>query len=441
MTIAFEHDRLSQLLFAHDDQAALADVRLRLDGMAIVLTIDVGAARTTWGQAAAMAVAACGMRMFRGGIYLRSVPEIAVTIGAGIGQPLQRALEALGARRTGEPPAQALHVHIGVNGGFSDLHVAASGWTSIVSPKPFREVLVTSNAMAGTLAGAIAVSECFRRLALGAADAGRVLQQVNAWEPGSDFIQDGTIQRVPSALWILGCGNLGQATLFSLPLLPFADRAAVKIFLQDFDQSGPENLSTQLLTTYEWIGHRKAAMAARYLNSFGFDAFSIERRFSNGHGPLADEPRIALVGVDNPQARRAVASAGFDLVIDAGLGGTPAEIFDLSLYAFPGKQDANTIWDPTKDAGVGNEMPERYRRLVQEGVIDMCGATTIAGQAVGVPSTALAAAAIQLAQLCRALARGSYCDSVDLRTARTGDAQRSVFEAGLVLPVQSAGLA
>jgi len=438
MSIAFEHDRLSQLLFARDDQALLADVRLRLDGMAIVLTIDADAALTTWGQAAAMAVAACGMRMFRGGIYLRSVPVIAATIGGCTGQLLQRALEALGARQAGEPPAQAMRVHIGINGGASDLQVAASGWTSIVSPKPFKETLVTSNAIAGMLAGAIAVSECFRRLALGAADAGRIVQQVNAWEPGSNVIQEGTIQRLPSALWILGCGNLGQATLFSLPLLPFTDRAAVKIFLQDFDRSGPENLSTQLLTTYKWIGHRKAAAAAHYLTSFGFDAFSIERRFANGHGPLADEPRVALVGVDNPLARRAAASAGFDLVIDAGLGGTPAEIFDLSLYAFPGMRDAKAIWDPAKDAGVGRALPERYKRLVRDGVIDTCGATTIAGQQVGVPSTALAAAAIQIAQLCRALATGNYCDNVDLRTARTGDAQASVFESGVVLPVQTA---
>lgn len=52
--------------------------------------------------------------------------------------------------------------------------------------------------------------------------------------------------------------------------------------------------------------------------------------------------------------------------------------------------------------------------LVDHGRLQICGATMIAGQPVGVPSTAVAAAAIAVAQACRALAGSVYCDRVDL---------------------------
>ena len=43
----------------------------------------------------------------------------------------------------------------------------------------------------------------------------------------------------------------------------------------------------------------------------------------------------------------------------------------------------------------------------------------IAGQPVGIPSTAVAAAAIQAAQACRAIADSTYCDLVDVSLTDT----------------------
>jgi hypothetical protein len=433
MTIAFEHDRLAQLLFARSEQAPLADIRLRLDSMALVLSVDAAVVGTAWAQAAAMAIVASGDRMFRAGVFLADVPPTATILMPGCGQPLVRTLEGLGARRAGAPTARAFHLHIGH--GSADLHVGTAGWTATVSPKSITPGKPAGNVVSGVLAGAMAVSEAFRRGALGAGDAGRIAQQINAWAPGSTETVFVPIMRLPSALWLIGLGNLGQAQLFTLSLLPFADRSAVTLMLQDFDRSGPENLTTQILTRYGWIGHRKASMAAAYMHGQGFETFAVERRFAHGHGPAATEPRIALVGVDNPQARRLAATAGFDWVIDAGLGGTPAEIFDIAVHAFPGHLAPETIWPESADARPEIDVPARYTALVEAGVLDMCGATTIAGQAVGVPSTALAAAALQIAQLCRVLATGGYCDSIDLRLARTGSATSTqIPEASLALP-------
>jgi hypothetical protein len=273
----------------------------------------------------------------------------------------------------------------------------------------------------GTLAAAIAVAEAFRRLALRAPDACKVAQFVNAWQPGSTEQPDGAIVRLPAELWLLGAGNLGQALLFIISMLPFADRSAMTLFIQDDDRCGPENLATQVLTGYDWLGRRKAAAASVHMEMLGFNTFAIERRFAEEQGPGPREPRIALVGVDNENARLAAATAGFDLVIDTGLGGTPAQIFDLELHAFPGATLANEIWTGDMHERGDQKIPERYKKLAEAGVIDRCGMMTIAGQPVGVPATAIAAAALQLAQLCRALATNRYCDEITLRLAHCCD--------------------
>ncbi|MFA6116105.1 MAG: hypothetical protein WC729_19070 [Sphingomonas sp.] len=434
MTLSFKDDRLTQLLFANDERADVADERFRLDSIALVVTIDDAAVRTDWGQAAAMALAVCGSRMFRGGVFLRQIPEVPAQFGTRVGQPLRRALEDLGCRASGEAPKSALRLHIGHAGNGQDLHITARGWTASVTPKASALQPASSNVVVGVLAAAIAVGEAFRRLALRAPDACRVPQIVNAWQPGFIEEPEGAIARLPTALWLLGAGNLGQAILFLLSMLPFADRRAVTLFVQDNDRSGPENLSTQVLTSHSWLGRKKAAAASAHMEALGFTAYAIERRFTNRQGPSAGEPRIALVGVDNEEARLAAATAGFDLVLDSGLGGTPAQIFDLEFHAFPGATPAEKIWIGDKRQNSEKLVPERYRRLVELGVIDACGMTTVAGQAVGVPATALAAAALQVAQLCRALATNSYCDAIDLRLARCSDSAASLYEnAGLSL--------
>lgn len=437
MGTAFENDRLLQLLFARDD-VGVADARLRLDGMAVEVTIGAACAGEPWAQAAAATVAACGSRMFRGGVFVRGVPALPTLLLGWRGVPLHRVLVRLGARVAGAAPPGALRVHIGRGGpATADMHVVADGWEAVASPVPVDDPGRGSNPLTGVAAAAIALSEAFRRLALRDPRAGRRRQGLNLWEPGSAHSPaSGGLTRVPSALWLVGAGNLGQATMFALSMLPFSDPADVTLFIQDFERSGPENIDTQVMTDPSWLGRRKAAAAAERMAALGFETFAIERAFWPGHGPAASEPRVALVGVDNLDARRAVAGAGFDLVVDAGLGGTPAEIFDLAIRSFPNAAAPEAVWPPERPVGPG-EVPDRYRSLVSAGLVDECGAMTIAGRQVGVPCTALVAAALQLAQLCRALATGSCCAEIDVRTAHCAGASATASNAaGLgVLPM------
>ena len=197
----------------------------------------------------------------------------------------------------------------------------------------------------------------------------------------------------------------------------------------------------QLLTRFSWIGRKKARAAATWAEARGFRTIVTERRFSTSSRRSRDEPGLALVGVDNLETRRAAAAvdAGFDLVIDGGLGAKSSEVFDIRIHSFPGCRDPKAAWPsppPAKERPIGAALS----RLVEEGRLDMCGAMTIARQPVGIPSTAVAAAAIQVAQACRAIAESAYCDLVDVGladTKRTTAHEGTLSRAG-VLPFAEA---
>jgi hypothetical protein len=73
-------------------------------------------------------------------------------------------------------------------------------------------------------------------------------------------------------------------------------------------------------------------------------------------------------------------------------------------------------------------------KAVADGRIDRCGALTVAGKSVGVPCTALAAAALQIGQVIRAIATGRCCDLVDASLSIANDAVFKVMESDLPRP-------
>jgi hypothetical protein len=121
------------------------------------------------------------------------------------------------------------------------------------------------------------------------------------------------------------------------------------------------------------------------------------------------------------------------LVIDAGLGASAGEIFDIRLHCFPGFRSAGEAW-PDIQAKVPDEedLPPELAELVADGRLDDCGAVTIAGKAVGVPSTAIVAAVFQIAQVCRAINNGKYSDLIDVSLRNT--ARATSHEAHLERP-------
>jgi hypothetical protein len=100
-------------------------------------------------------------------------------------------------------------------------------------------------------------------------------------------------------------------------------------------------------------------------------------------------------------------------VLDAGLGATASEIFDIRVHGFPGTRSPAQAW-PEPYISPEAPLDASLQELVDAGRIDRCGALTIAGRSLGVPSTAVAAAAIQVAQACRAVHDGGFFDLADV---------------------------
>lgn len=419
------NDRGVQLVMAADAGLDLDAARLRLERATLVLDIDDEAGAAA--HALALAAARCALKMFRGGVFLRHGGDGPRLVGFDPPGPLKRVLVQWGVKLT-QAPAHALRLRIGarVAAESADLYAWTDGWTARIAPTPPKETSLAGNAVSGVLAGAMAVAELFRRAVLDDVLALRAPRALSAWGPG-DAPADAAISKLPQALWLLGLGNLGQASAFTLGLLPWRDTGEVSLLLQDGDRVGPENLMVQLLTDHSWIRQKKARALAAWFEARGFVATIEERRYRAGMKPEEGEPRLMLAGVDNLTARRAAAVAGFDLVLDAGLGATGAEAFDLRLHAFPGSISVEQAW-PDLQQTAPTALRENLEKLVSQGRIDMCGAQTIAGKAVGVPVTALAAAALQIGQLCRALATGRCAEKVDVSLADVSRAHWRMME-------------
>lgn len=341
MKLAIEDDRLAHLLMSGDGRGGYDDVRRRLDRAALVLTSDVTAA-LPWGQAALLTAAECGVRMFPGGVYLAGGFEEPTLVGQFPRWPLRRHLELAGCR-TAVAPNHAITLHVGSDrspvGGA--VRCWAEGWTGVCSPHAPTEPMRDANEIGGVLAGALGIGEVFRSAVLGDILACRRTSRLSALSPGGDGPDEIDLDNLPAAYWLLGLGNLGQALLWTIGLLPYPHPNSVSLFLQDADVSEVGNLAIQILTKPNWIDRKKARNAANWAEDRGFRTTIIESRFVSGMKRSASEPALAVIGVDNLATRRAAAECNFDLVLDAGLGASSVEVFDIRVHGFPGRVPRN----------------------------------------------------------------------------------------------------
>ncbi|WP_338693230.1 hypothetical protein V5279_43435 [Bradyrhizobium sp. 26S5] len=434
MNPSIEDDRLAHLLMRGEAHAGYDEARRRLDRAALLLTTDANAS-PPWIQAALLTAAECAVRMFPGGVFLGAGFGAPTVVGQFGRWPLRRHLELVGCRSTAAPDHAAV-LHVGVEGGQLDRGARcwANGWTGFVGVEA-PATPSAGNEIGGVLAGALGVGEVFRSTVLGDKLACRRTSKLSALAPGLEEPAELDLGYLPASYWLLGLGNLGQAALWTIGLLPYADPRAVSLFLQDTDVSEAGNLPIQILTKPSWLDRKKARNAAAWIEGLGFRTSIVESRFDVGNKRSAEEPGLALVGVDNLEARRAAAGANFDLVLDAGLGATPTEIFDIRLHGFPGSRSPDQAW-PEPERQAEAPLDPILRELVEAGRIDRCGAVTIAGRSLGVPSTAVAAAAIQVAQACRAVVDGGYMDMVDvtLVNCRRVSSRLRVLERPGILP-------
>lgn len=385
-------------------------------------------------QAAILTMVNIARRSLLGGVYVAGNLRVPLCVKFPGARTLEEAVKAIGGQivlrlpddipslAVGEPETKSNHA--------VQLKVQFSGWRGGVIP--VDQVSLSSEpttiAPAAIMAGAIAISEVFQHLR-GNPMAGRRRTGMSLWAPEAlDWEQAPAGPEkivLPSQLWLLGLGHLGQAYLWVLGLLPYADPSKLTLMLQDFDRIALSNDSTSMLTDKSMVGVLKTRAMADWASRRGFNVRLIERQFP-GIKIHGDEPRVALGGVDNPQARAAYEDAGFDWIVEAGLGGGTTEYLAMRVHTFPASVTARRKWgDAAQIHSLAPLENAAYKNLSAEG-LDECGIVRLATRSVGAPFVGTVAATLVIAELVRVLNGGSSYEVIDL-TLRVPESRNVVM--------------
>ena len=437
--------RLAKLLVDAGEATSFQEAEKRLQSLRISITIGRDVARSYNHQAALLTAVNVASRAFIGGVHVTGDLSTGCSLPGFLGQSLRECVEKNGGT-CGEDRDPTIPLL--VIGESSDpiersrfgLRITFQGWSGGVTPLARRVRLneKSSCPLSAILGAAVAVSEAFRATR-GEAIAGRINVGLSLWRPESviDWMtpnaDEGPMSFLPSKLWLIGLGNLGQAFLWSLGCLPYEDAHAVELVLQDYDVLSQANVSTSILTHAHHIGLKKTRAMSAWAERLGFQTCLNERRFNSDFHIEANEPQLAFCGVDNAVARAAVEDVGFKRIVEAGLGAGVKDFTALLIHTFPGSISARERWGgvspPLGDQDVLNK--PGYAALSDEG-IDECGIAMLASRTVGAPFVGVIAACLALAEILRMMNGGASYEVIEANlvalSERTAVRKKQVVE-------------
>ena len=133
--------------------------------------------------------------------------------------------------------------------------------------------------LAAMLSAAIAVNEAYQHIGQNVPAAGRRPVGISLWDPAAiDWMEQANdepdLLYLPSRLWLIGLGHLGQAYLWALGLLPYRNPAELCLVLQDKDRFTPSSDSTCLLSDFAPIGAMKTRALPPGQSNAGFQSRS-----------------------------------------------------------------------------------------------------------------------------------------------------------------------
>ena len=423
---AFSPDELHRTLKIELDEGRAQSVKDASEiASGYVLQIDVGEGlvESVTRQAMLLTAVNAASRAFLGGVRVRIREDGPMSLRWAAGRNIAKAVEAFGGIIVNSfdcyyPTLVIGNVAVNPPGSIV-LYSTWEGWSGgIVQSEAGRLPESLEFPVAGMLSAALGLSEAFQHVR-GYAVAGRRAAGISLWNPKADWrSQSGygePCSYLPSRLWLVGLGHLGQAYAWALGLLPYVDTSKVTLMLQDYDNVVDANRSTGMLSIDPSVGHPKTRVVSARMETLGFNTAVTERCFENSTIRGVDEPGVALVGVDNVAPRRLLEKAGFDLVIDAGLGGMPQNYLDILVHSFPSGINAQSTWGQLVPS-LGRdplEMPayQDHRRRLNETTnwTDeeiKCGMLEVAGRSVGAAFVGCVAATLVVSEALRALANG-----------------------------------
>lgn len=446
--------RLVKLMMDSGEAASVEEAEQILSRYRLAIQVDKGAAASTAYQAGLLTAVNTGRRCFLGGVQVSGDLDIPLRIPWRRCSILAEAINDLQGQIVNEPEPGLPLIYFGdaaledASHEFS-VRSVVRGWNGGILPTrdPISFSLEETFTPAGVLAGALAVSEAFQFIRGDNTLAGHRPVGLSLWRPDSkvswlDADPGPVLDSLPSKLWLIGLGHLGQAYLWTLGFLPYPVGCDVQLVLQDIDALEDANDSTSLLTNQTLIGMKKTRAMAAWCEERGFQTTLIERRFADDFIINDTEPALALCGVDNIEARRVLDKTGFKRIIEAGLGKGIQEYLGLKIHTFPASRPADQCWKPMNN---GHNLIEHliqqpaYLQLQKKG-LDRCGLIELAGHSVGASFVGAVTATVVLAQALRLL-RGENTDELidgDLRSSSIlscvvrNEAQPELFNPGLI---------
>ena len=411
--------RLMKAALDNGTASSLAEAEAIFKGYTLSIAFDARVATDPAYQAALLTSVALARRVFLGGVRVSGAVDVPLAPNMPFGGTITEAIVKLGAAITDEVTSD--HPIISITDRATarqgDFHIrpAFAGWRGGVVPIDFEFSSSSAMPLSPMLAAGLAINEAFTFVADRDPIAGRRAIGISLWDSDRDWLveDDGPdLVLLPSRLWLIGLGHLGQAYLWALSLLPYR-HDGLELVLQDTDVITKSTESTSILSDSTMIGMKKTRVLATWAEARGFKTSIHERLFDASFRLQPDEPVVALCGVDNVPARRAFDNAGFSLVVEAGLGQGHQDFRSIRLHTLPTSKAASEIW---RAASAREDVSTRpaYQEMLRAGVVDRCGMTTLAGKAVGAPFVGAVAATLVVSQLLRHLNGGTMDALVDL---------------------------
>ena len=405
--------RLVKYALDTGEAKTLGEAENLFQGYRLALTIREAESRNLLNQITLLTAVALGRRVFLGGVSVEGDLDVPLEVPLPLRCRLHEAVTDLGGSLArpedatptivigGDPHPRRTGFHI---------RTAAAGWRGGILPAHSKLVPAPGPAvpLAAMLSAGLAVNEAFLFVEGGNPAVGRRPIGFSLWRPAADINwlecdpSEPQITYLPSRLWLIGLGHLGQAYLWGLGLLPYKEPSSLSLVLQDMDEITPSTESTSILSDAAMAGQKKTRAMATWAERRGFGTALQERRFDDSFHRQSEEPAIALCGLDNALGRQALDQVGFDLVVEAGLGRGQQNFRTIRLHVLPEARSAADIWKSATPSETVANRPA-YQEMLKSGELDRCGVTLLAGKAVGAPFVGTVAATLVLSQVLRLL--------------------------------------
>jgi hypothetical protein len=422
-------NRLALGLMAAKRIPSYDDAVAELQRLSLRLICDSQISRSPALQAALLTVINCGQRAFLGGLDVDLPEKTRLLLPWPNRTTLNEVVTDLLYRSSNAEAVPSQTIYFGFwpdRPAKHSLVVNCTGWRGGIEPASGErcfEIGSTSDfALGGVFAGALAVHRGFLRSSAISLFACDESAGVSVWSPGDNWLSTSSegpaIRALPAGLWLLGLGHLGQAFLWTLGLLPFADPKKCEAVLQDFDYVESANIGTGLLTTDQDIGRRKTRICSDWLEAHHFRTTICERAFDESTRRRSTEPNIALCGFDQSEPRRLLGGANFQRIIECGLGSSVHDFDQIHIHNFPEIRLATQIWTDSKATRAN---PWLVQALSKPS--DICGALAIdvAGKAVSTSFVGAMAAAVVFGEVLRIYHKGQRHHEIYLTPRNLSD--------------------